>query len=148
ISVIWDFRNGAPLVTTRPPTEQEKMDAAGSYPISPPVQAKNGNWYGITSYANNQQYGVIYTIGAPGIHAIYQFKPADVAELGTFGSSMTAGSDGNLYGTTVKGGLGWGTVFKCAAGGGPTTIHKFDAVNGQGAFSLIQGKDGYLYGTA
>lgn len=148
---VWTFRNGAfypPIPAGRQPTEQEKRDAAGSYPVSPPVQGKDGSWYGITSYANNQQWGVIYTLGG-GYKGLYVFNPKDVAELGSFGCSMTAGWDGNLYGTTIKGGLGWGTVFKMGSGGGGlTTVHKFDFKNGAGAYSLIQGEDKNLYGTA
>ena len=143
---VWHFRNGAPEPGVINPTEQQKMDWAGSYPVSPPVQATDGNWYGITSYSNNQQYGVIYSCGN-GYHAIKWIKPVDVAELGMFGCAMVAGSDGNAYGTTIRGGLGWGTVFKLS-GGGISTIHKFDFKNGAGAYSLIQGADKNLYGTA
>src|SRR5262249_50320050 len=139
-SPVWTFRNGAIIPPPKyppGPTEAQKLEAAGSYPVSPPVQTTTGTWYGVTSYADNQQWGVVYTLGSgSGFRALYRFKPADAAELGAFGCAMSAGTDGNAYGTTLKGGLGWGTVFKVGAGGGISTIYKFDWKNGAGGYNL------------
>ncbi len=111
---LWDFRNGAviPPPVGRPPTEQEKLDAAASYPVSAPVQGTDGSWYGVASYANNQQWGVVYRISGGHYHGVYQFKPADAATIGAFPAALSAGHDGNFYGTTLKGGLGWGTILQ------------------------------------
>jgi uncharacterized repeat protein (TIGR03803 family) len=56
--------------------------------------------------------------------------------------------DGNLYGTTTRGGTsGWGTVFKITPSGTLTTLHSgTDTALPQSG--LIQAKDGYLYGTS
>ncbi len=145
---LWDFRNGAviPAPVGRLPTDQEKLDAAGSYPLSAPVQGSDGNWYGVTSYANNQQWGVVYQLSGGTYRGLYQFKPADVATIGNLPDSLSAGHDGNFYGTTLKGGLGWGTIYR-VSGGGVSVIHQFDA-NGAGSISVIQGRDGRLFGTA
>jgi uncharacterized repeat protein (TIGR03803 family) len=148
LTVLWDFRNGAiiPAPVNRLPTEQEKLDAAGSYPVSAPVEL-GGTLYGVTSYANNQQYGVVYTIGSSGGYTgLYQFKAADATVNGTYATGLSAGPGGSLWGTTLKGALGSGTVFQ-VAGKGVSVIHKFDAAN-SGSMGVIQGADGRLYGAA
>jgi uncharacterized repeat protein (TIGR03803 family) len=147
-NVLWNFRNGAPLVTNRPQTKQEQMDAAGSYPTTPPVIGTDGNLYGVTTYANNQQAGVLYRIAGGNFKALYQFNAKDAPQIGYLPGTLIAGADGNLYGTTVKGGLGWGTVFKATASGGISSIHRFDYVQGQGAVYITEGHDRKLYGTA
>ena len=66
---------------------------------------------------------------------------------------LIQGSDGNFYGTTTAGGNdifpgSAGTIFQITPGGTLTTLHSFSGPDGdqpQGA--LVQGKDGYLYGT-
>jgi uncharacterized repeat protein (TIGR03803 family) len=147
LTVLWDFRNGAiiPAPVNRPPTEQEKLDAAGSYPVSAPVFA-NGTLYGVTSYANNQQYGVVYTISGGNYTGLYQFKPADVVANGTFATSLSAGPGGSVWGTTLKGALGFGTVFQ-VVGRNVSIVHKFDGLS-SGSMGVIQARDGLLYGTA
>jgi len=149
LTVLWDFRNGTviPAPVGRLPTEQEKLDAAGSYPVSAPVQGTDGSWYGVTSYANNQQWGVVYQLSGGGYHGVYQFKPADVATLGNFPVSLSPGSGGVFYGTTLKGGAGYGTVYK-VAGGAVSKVFAFTAQT-QGSQGVIVSKDGLrLYGTA
>lgn len=66
-------------------------------------------------------------------------------------AGLIQGSDGNLYGTTYFGGSNdWGTVFKIATNGTPTTIYYFTGLSdgGNPAASLVQGYDGNFYGTA
>jgi len=62
---------------------------------------------------------------------------------------LTAGQDGNFYGTTANGGSHLsGTVFRITPGGVVTTLVSFNGTNGaspQGG--LVQDNDGNLYGT-
>jgi uncharacterized repeat protein (TIGR03803 family) len=71
------------------------------------------------------------------------FCPSQVAQL-------LAATDGNFYGTTVEGGTNnLGTVYRLSPEGILTTIHSFTDV-GDGfdpGGGLIEGPDGYLYGT-
>ncbi|WP_395094833.1 choice-of-anchor tandem repeat GloVer-containing protein [Armatimonas sp.] len=131
--VLYDFKN----------TED------GSYPLSPPVQAKDGNLYGITSNSSNQQSGTIYKITPSGsvVSPFARLQKSDFATLGNMGSMLVAGTDGNLYGTTLKGGTGFGTVIKVTPSGQIILLHKFDNANGATSYNLMQASDGNLYGT-
>ncbi|MGO9243332.1 MAG: choice-of-anchor tandem repeat GloVer-containing protein [Verrucomicrobiia bacterium] len=64
---------------------------------------------------------------------------------------LTEGSDGNFYGTTESGGgSGFGTVFSMTGAGTLSTIWNFGGGLNDGAnpeAGLIQGSDGFLYGT-
>ena len=103
----------------------------GSYPISPPVQGKDGNLYGVASYTGNYQAGCIYKITPSGSFTpLYHFTGPQAATFGTFAISLTPGSDGNFYGTTIKGGTGFGTIYKVTPTGTVTVLHVFDNVNG------------------
>src|SRR5215510_7024383 len=71
-------------------------------------------------------------------------------------NSLIQSADGNFYGTTTTGGLGnaaRGTVFKITALGQLTTLFTFVAdqhgnyPNGWLPTSLVEGNDGFLYGT-
>ncbi|HEX3627693.1 MAG TPA: choice-of-anchor tandem repeat GloVer-containing protein [Verrucomicrobiae bacterium] len=73
---------------------------------------------------------------------------------GNDGANAVAGlaqaNDGNLYGTTEKGGTnGYGTIFRITVGGALTPLYSFTGGN-DGAHpyaGLVQATDGYLYGT-
>jgi uncharacterized repeat protein (TIGR03803 family) len=70
---------------------------------------------------------------------------------------LVQGVDGNLYGTTYFGGIGYtngnpdsgyGTVFKVTTNGVLTTLAFFNGANGSNPDqSLVQGRDGSFYGT-
>jgi uncharacterized repeat protein (TIGR03803 family) len=67
---------------------------------------------------------------------------------------LVQGSDGNFYGTTGGGSIafgfsGFGTVFKMSASGALTSLYSFtNGIDGADpAAGLVQGSDGYLYGT-
>jgi uncharacterized repeat protein (TIGR03803 family) len=67
-------------------------------------------------------------------------------------ATLTKGSDGALYGTTLSGGdSGLGVIFKLSQdGSGYTNLHSFTTNAADGRFTLatpIEGSDGALYGT-
>lgn len=65
-------------------------------------------------------------------------------------SALVQGSDGDFYGTTYYGGTnGYGTVFKVSAGGAFASLYSFtNGADGETPDApLIQGSDGYFYGT-
>ena len=72
-------------------------------------------------------------------------------------NTLIQSADGNFYGTTLLGGTGnqaAGTIFKITLTGQLTTLYTFLAdqngnfPNGANPSSLLEGNDGFLYGTA
>src|ERR1700730_1133405 len=113
----------------------------GQGPEVPPIQAKDGNLYGITDS------GTTYRVTLPGGKFTELLNKAPGYTLGP----LYLASDGNLYGTTFNGGSsGNGTVFRMTTAGAIKTIYNFTAIGSDGSGPvgpLTQGKDGNLYGT-
>lgn len=88
----------------------------GWNPYAGVVQGSDGYFYGATALGGTNGYGNIFRIGPTGAYSVvYQFRGIDVS--GIDGSrpegSLIQGSDGNLYGTTLRGGTNnVGTIFK------------------------------------
>jgi uncharacterized repeat protein (TIGR03803 family) len=119
----------------------------GSFPISGPVLGKDGSFYGATSYIDNFLLGAVYRMTPTGGYtALYKFNGKDAATIGYFASGLTTAKDGNFYGTTFRGGAGFGTVYKVTPAGQISAIHKFDGTHGATAYNLTQASDGNLYG--
>jgi uncharacterized repeat protein (TIGR03803 family) len=116
--------------------------------------------------ANNGTYAlsVSNTLGsAPSSNAMLAVTPPSapgtlMATLHAFANGgdggspngLTAGSDGNIYGTTEVGpiGHGFGTAFRVTPGGALTTLTTFTGVNGASpGVALDEGSDGNFYGT-
>jgi uncharacterized repeat protein (TIGR03803 family) len=130
----------------------------GASPYGQLVQGTDGNFYGTTYYGGETQ--------EDGNGAIYKITPsASLTVIHTFlgystdGLEPTAGlvlgSDGNLYGTSLKGGtgsgLGDGTAYQISTTGTFNLLYTFGASDTDGASpdgGLVQGMDGNLYGTA
>jgi uncharacterized repeat protein (TIGR03803 family) len=139
------------------------------------VQGRDGFFYGTTqgggNYGNFGGYGTVFKISTNGTFtSLYAFgsiqdtngTPLDGANPR---AALVQGSDGNFYGTTASGGStnyfynslgGYGTVFKINTNGTFTSLYAFgsiqdtnwnplDGANPQA--SLVQGSDGYFYGT-
>lgn len=151
---------------------QQRLNAAGSYPVSAPVKALDGSFYGVAAYTQNQKYGVLYKVqpyrGESGITALCTggSVPSDPditdAELraqclfsganSNFPMTLTPGPDGRLYGVTWGYSKGdFGTVFRAETSGKLTTLHRFNGLEGSRPHSLVALPDGdrgvTLYGT-
>ena len=120
------------------------------------VQGRNGNFYGTTSGGGtNGDYGTVFTISTRGaLTSLYSFgKILDVhgnALDGWGPNGLVQGRDGNFYGTTAYGGTNnAGTVFKISTNGAFTSLYLFTGGNdgGEPFAGLVQGSDGYFYGT-
>ena len=123
------------------------------------IQAKDGYLYGTTLIGGGaKDGGIIFKISLDGstYNILYSFCQQNNCTDGKSPhASLVQGSDGNFYGTTEFGGTsiqcfsGCGTVFKITPAGVLTTLHTFNATDGEYPVgSLVQGNDGNFYGTA
>ncbi|HEY2444768.1 MAG TPA: choice-of-anchor tandem repeat GloVer-containing protein [Rhizomicrobium sp.] len=95
---------------------------------------------------------------APAIQQLYAFAcDGTSCPQGEYPNTLIQSADGNFYGTTASSGTGnsaAGTVFKVTPAGQLSTVYTFVAdqngqfPNGGSPTGLIEGNDGYLYGTA
>ena len=124
----------------------------GGLPTGGLLLASDGNFYGIANFGPGNN-GVIFKMTPSGVlTALFSFDGNNGAEPR---GGLIQGTDGNFYGTTSGGGKtdtgnpsGWGTVFQVTPAGVMTTLHSFSGPDGsQPQGTLVQGRDGYLYGT-
>jgi uncharacterized repeat protein (TIGR03803 family) len=100
--------------------------------------------------------GRIISIGGqlPAESPLYRFNGFAAAGGGDGAApqaGLIVGSDGNLYGTTIGGGTGNGTVFRLTPTGGGSVVYAFGAAGAGDAAQpfggLVQDGAGNLYGT-
>lgn len=123
----------------------------GDRPVSGVVQASDGTLYGTTYYGGAHGTGTIFCMDANGdnFRVLHSFRH----DTGFHPyAGVIIGADGNLYGTTRGGGASnRGTIFAFNLRDMCYTVLR--SLNrkreGEAPFAeLMQGKDGYLYGTA
>lgn len=154
------------IIKVTPAGEESIFYAFGSIPddgYTPNalITGKDGALYGLTS--NGGKFGgggTFFKITTAGQYSsLYSFasSPTD----GHTPSGITQGSDGNFYGTTASGGANTcalipqagtncGTVFRMTSAGVQTILHSFGSAPSDGIQplrTLLEGDDGYFYGT-
>jgi uncharacterized repeat protein (TIGR03803 family) len=128
----------------------------GAYPVAELVQGRDGNLYGTTGGTNvldgsgTNGWGSVFQITTNGaLTTLYSFTGGNDGAYCWAG--LVQGSDGFFYGTTHWGGAnGYGTVFKISTNGAFTSLHSFAGTysfDGANPSGLVQGSDGYFYGT-
>jgi uncharacterized repeat protein (TIGR03803 family) len=141
---------GYQLLHTFPTLDQ------GGNPVSKLLQATDGFLYGITAYGSNNNKGAIFKINTngTGFQSLFNF-PSNSTFIGETvrDFSFIQGKDGSLYGTSPDGGSqGCGNVFKINTDGSSySELHSFSyrfTLDGNFPYAgVIQGNDGFLYGT-
>jgi uncharacterized repeat protein (TIGR03803 family) len=137
----------------------------GSNPLGPLVQGTDGSLYGVTNSGGTGggsgercdvgQCGTVYRISPTGTFTIlHNFCSQSNCLDGVFPTSgLIQAANGSFYGATSDGGTNLGgTIYKISSGGAFTVIHNFCseancADGGSVNAPLVQGNDGYLYGT-
>src|SRR5713101_4779706 len=134
----------------------------GSGPRAHLLQASDGNLYDTTPNGGAYARGSVFSLKPDGTGG-FLFAPlysfGGVRPLIMYGAdpdgSLIQASDGNLYGTTLRGGdtncgsgAGCGTVFRMTLTGTLTTLYRFHGSDGdQPSGTLVEASDGALYGT-
>ncbi|MBS0446815.1 MAG: hypothetical protein JSR59_12805 [Proteobacteria bacterium] len=128
----------------------------GQYPEGRIVQGPDGRYYGTTYAGGVYGYGTAFAVTSAGsFEILHSFAATDGQQLD---AGLTTFPDGNLYGSTPQGttqvggsfiGFG-GSVFRITTAGALSTLRTFTATgrpDGDTPGSLVDGGDGYLYGT-
>lgn len=120
----------------------------GNVPHESLIQLKDFSYYGTTYAGGVNDYGTIFKI-CGGVHTVlHSFARSPVSNRPK--GNLLQATDGNFYGTTSSGGTTTdGVIFKLTPAGVFSVLHTFNGAtqgrNPEG--SLIQGADGFLYGT-
>jgi uncharacterized repeat protein (TIGR03803 family) len=123
------------------------------------IEGPDGNFYGTTEGGGAYAGGTVFKVTSTGtLTTIYSFCSlggSSCTDGGDPVGGLTLGSDGNFYGTTEGGGSnGGGTIYMLTPSGVLSTLYNFCSQGGSGctdgkdpAATLVQGSDGYFYGT-
>jgi len=148
-------------------------DGSGPYPTAGLVQASNGYLYGTTVGGGVFGAGTVFRMTPSGaLTTIFSFCPLPAPTCSSTDSiangwmpaaGLIQATNGELYGTTLGGGInpgggayGPGTVFKITPSGVLTTLYSFcSKSNSQNSCldgynpvaTLVQATNGYFYGT-
>jgi uncharacterized repeat protein (TIGR03803 family) len=117
-------------------------------PYYPPIQARNGNFYGAAYAGGNLGGGVIYELSPTGAYkVIYNFCNYSHCSDGTAPATIVQDASGNFFGTTNYGGVyNSGTVFEITSSNQYKVLHKFNfSVDGSVIGGLTLVNDGNLY---
>ncbi len=122
-------------------------DNRGGSPVGIPTQASDGNYYGTTSSGGIDTGGTLFQLTPSFGLTIFHHFGAVGDGSGPEGT-LVQGTDGNLYGTTVKSYNGGpSTLFSSSLSGTYTLLYTFpDAPNISGG--LLQHTSGLFYGGA
>lgn len=127
----------------------QESDGASVY--APLLQGFDGNLYGVASAGGTSNVGTVFKLTTAGVllavYNIYSYPYENEVPIGP----LIQASDGNFYGTTAPGDIPCGSVYRMGPEGAFTTIYKFESYGYETPCNptagLVQGSDGYLYGT-
>ncbi len=117
------------------------------------IQANDGNLYGTAFLGGATGGGAVFRLTLAGQYTLlHSFGSAgtNAADASLPYTALVQANDGNLYGTTLRGGANdKGTIFRLALDGTNFSfVHHFNGGNGENPEGqLIVGADGELYGT-
>ena len=122
-------------------------DIFGNTPYSSFIKGKDSAYYATTSAGGMYGFGSIIKICGGKTTVLHAFNKT--AEGGYPKGKLLLAGNGNFYGMTSDGGTkNAGTIFKITSSGAFSVIYTFNSSTDGGSplGSLIQGKDGLLYG--
>lgn len=122
----------------------------GGNPYTVPIQASDGNLYGVTYAGGSNGGGVVYKVTpSNAVTNIYNFCSESGCSDGLYPlGGLAEGADGNLYGTVTSAANCCGAVFRLTTGGTETILHLFNGADGSDPIAtLTVGNDGVMYST-
>lgn len=134
------------LLNDSPTVNRNEVVSYGN--LSPGIlRAADGTLYMGGQYNRSVQNPVIFRITPAGVTSILYTWPANVPQRARTIAPLVQGSDGNLYGASIDGGLRSGGFFyRLTPAGEYTVLHEF---NPEGGFyvqgRMVQGPDGAFY---
>jgi uncharacterized repeat protein (TIGR03803 family) len=123
--------------------------ADGVFPTGGLVQAKNGDFYGVTSEWPDPSGTVFKITPAGALTTLYTFCALPNCTDGEGPISLMQATNGDFYGTTIGGGARRrGTIFKINGEGTLTVLHSFHGPprGEEPSSGLLQATDGNFYG--
>jgi uncharacterized repeat protein (TIGR03803 family) len=106
----------------------------GAYPYAPPIEGRDGSFYGTTASATSYKITPSGTVTALGRIPLAGFAP------------LLQAHDGSFYGTALFG--QGGSVFRMTSTGVVTDVFNFDGTDGSEPFApVVQNDTGFVYGT-
>lgn len=109
----------------------------GGSPLAGLVLDSQGNLYGTTYQGGTYGFGAVFKLTPSGTESVLHSFNANGTDGFYPESSVIFNSEGNVYGTTNRGGtVGVGTVFAVNASGTETIIHSFKGGKGDGISPL------------
>jgi uncharacterized repeat protein (TIGR03803 family) len=124
----------------------------GSSPRAGLLLSTNGSLYGTTYSGGTSNLGTVFTIRRDGTGFMLLHSFTGTTDGANPEAALIEGSDGALYGTTYFANSAVrGTIFKINKDrSGYSILHTFTGMGGDGqdpVGKLLEGSDGYLYGT-
>jgi uncharacterized repeat protein (TIGR03803 family) len=122
----------------------------GGFPDGPVAFGVDGGLYGAAQFRGTHNAGSLFKINSAGLFTnLHSFTGTNDGAYPK--AALTQCNDGNFYGATAGGGTngGSGTLFKISGAGALTSLYSFTGTNDGGGVNggLVQGSDGYIYGT-
>jgi uncharacterized repeat protein (TIGR03803 family) len=120
----------------------------GGYPSAGLIRDAAGNLYGTTPSGGTSDNGTVFKVDSTGVETVLHLF-TNVPDGASPNAGLIRDAAGNLYGTTIAGGVGYGTVFKVSSTGVETVLYSFtggtDGLVPEGG--LVRDSAGNLYGT-
>jgi uncharacterized repeat protein (TIGR03803 family) len=122
--------------------------SGGVFPVSPLVEASDGNLYGVTDATGNNYQGTVYKYDlSTGLFSTILTFNQDGSQGNTLSGPLLQAADGNLYGVAVSGGAyDYGAIYSLTTSGTLLWEYSFGVYAVQPDGALIQASDGNIYG--
>jgi uncharacterized repeat protein (TIGR03803 family) len=143
---VFEIANGSGAITTLAASFNASN---GEYPYAGVIEDASGNLFGTTEAGGTAGGGTVFEVakGSGTITRLATFYSANGAHPY---AGVIEDASGNLFGTTVQGGVwNYGTVFEIAKGSSSiTTLASFNSTNGQYPYAgVVEDASGNLFGT-